>query len=243
MAEHTAPPRFKIVVGDDIEGYLLTDAPGARKWKLKVHDTLGGPNEAEPAEGWISQYRPLQENEVAWCIGLRHNIPARSVIIRDEGDNPLYHLLIDEEGMLLSDSAGTVLYDETRALSLGCTYCRSAPHDFHERVERMALVIRPHHEFALVTCPECRQVWLEEEIEFVDWQDRWGGHDVWLRWRPLSREREEWVHSVAVAPNPHVRFPWLQGLMHGGRRVLRSPSGEMRWVRGVTDPCDLLPPG
>jgi hypothetical protein len=242
-------PAFHITHGDDLDLYLVTDAPGAEAWRVEVQEVHQGRCAAEPEKGWISRHQPLRHDQCAWLIGVRcvRWVPTSQEVYISERESGalLYRLLLDAEGQCLYAGDGQLIADQTRPFVFGCAYCTAGADDWVERRRWLRpLFVARHHEFALSACPECEQPFLEEAIEFADWVQHRGDAATWLRWRPLSRQARRSIEERCVAGGEHhaTRLPLLRGAMMSGRRLLRDPHGRYRWIRGAMDDCDRRPP-
>jgi hypothetical protein len=121
---------------------------------------------------------------------------------------------------------------------MGCAHCQGAAEQARQAlVLSRSLLEEPHEGFALFECRYCRQPYLEQFQEILDWAN--GADDIWVRWMALTGDELARLPTL-LAEN---RFADLNELMHTRRRLTKDPLGRIYWSETAWDAGDRLPPG
>jgi hypothetical protein len=64
-------PEFGLAYGEDMELFLVTNHPAAKRWRVRVNDQgeRSEPVQPLPDDEWLNRYHPPRAGETAWCVG------------------------------------------------------------------------------------------------------------------------------------------------------------------------------
>lgn len=129
----------------------------------------------------------------------------------------------------------------------GCERCRSTPSSFDDlAIVRVRLLWdSSHSSFELTRCESCRQGYLKQFHEILDWSG--GEDDIWVRWMPLTAGEAAKIEAIpefsVARGNSGELWSRLEAFMHRRERLVYGPSGRFHWDSNPWDTGDMMPPG
>ena len=127
-----------------------------------------------------------------------------------------------------------------------CEVCNLTPHkgapldDLPYKLVR-TLYDSSHSSFELYECGKCKQIYLGQFHEIIDWNN--GNDDIWMRWMPLAADEVERLNLLVPSGVGNGSI-WnqLYEFMKLRRRLVCDHRGEYHWA-DFPDPGDMMPPG
>lgn len=137
--------------------------------------------------------------------------------------------------------------NEANKRMFGCEICQATPNkgacgDDLPFIYTKELHFSSHSSFLLCKCRYCKQPYLHQFHEIIDWH---GGHDdIFMRWVPLTDEDVVKLKKL-VSPGDYGSSAWneLYRYMLIRRRLVQQPNGVFFWSDNEFDVCDMMPPG
>jgi hypothetical protein len=125
--------------------------------------------------------------------------------------------------------------------TFGCQDCQKVPSSLDElAIKDIETLFDDEHLFYRVTkCSSCGQLFLCQFIEFIDWEGRWGGDQMWQRWAPVSAKEAAKLRQLTDA----MLTAAAPALMVASPRLVCSPQTVFFWSDSKMDDCDLRLPG
>ncbi|TVR60617.1 MAG: hypothetical protein EA422_13600 [Gemmatimonadales bacterium] len=126
---------------------------------------------------------------------------------------------------------------------VGCQHCLQG--DLGQTDNELQLevpVFDGNHEgLLLMRCSRCRIPVLQHWLEFVDWNDRWGGDQFWIHWTPLTEAERQVLRDTVGRGEQKLAERLARSLSKSRRHLTKDPESRRRWKEGP-DASDILPP-
>ncbi|GEM_PF-3223079 len=127
--------------------------------------------------------------------------------------------------------------------SAGCERCLLGDPDHAASMLRLDVDVGgTHHEGLLLKrCANCGTPVLQHWLEFLDWNDRWGGDQFWTHWTPLTEAESQVLREQVQGGKREVAEQLARSLSKSRRHLTRDSDFRFRWKEGP-DASDILYP-